>query len=126
MKVTRTISELVGVNSSSKAGEYIEGPNRDFITKGVVVGVSILYNQTNERSATVTSVTSSRIDALGLGFNPGDFWKVSLSTPWTVQTEDGPLVEVQCKRCGFSYPNKTLVKGRCPTCVDTPQRTKTV
>ena len=127
MRVTRTVSELTGINEAPIGGDYIQSSNRDFITRGVVIGVSTLYNQTNGLSALVSAVTSSRIDALGTGFYPGNLWKVSLATPWTVQDDSGiPLTEIQCKRCGFSYPVKTLVGGKCPTCVDTPQRTKTV
>ena len=127
MRVTRTVSELTGINEAPLAGDYIKSSNRDFITRGVVVGVSTLYNQTNGLSALVSAVTASRIDAMGTKFLPGDLWKVSLSTPWTVQDDSGvPLTEIQCKRCGFSYSAKTLVGGRCPTCVDALQRTKTV
>ena len=124
MKVIRTVSELTGFNESPIGGAFITSSNRDFITRGVVVGISTLYNQTNATSALVTTVTSSRIDALGLSFTPGDLWKVSLATPWTVQDDSGiPLVESQCKRCGWNYPAKVLVGGRCPTCVDVSQRT---
>lgn len=126
MKVTRTVSELTGVNESPLSGDYIESLNRDFVTRGVIVGVSTLYNQTNGLSALVSAVTASRIDAVGTDFRPGDFWKVSLPTPWTVQEDGTVLIEVQCKRCGWSYPKNTLVKGLCPTCVDQPRRTKTV
>ncbi len=123
MRVTRTVSELVGTNESPLSGAFITSSNRDFVTKGVVVGVSTLYNQSNGTSALVTAVTASRIDALGLSFNPGDFWKVSLSAPWTVQQDGIPSIEIQCKRCGWSYPAKELIKGRCQTCTDESQRT---
>ena len=126
MKVIRTVSELFGVNEAPLRGDYIQSSNRDFITRGVIVGVSTLYNQTNGLSALVSAVTASRIDALGTDFYPGDLWKVSLPTPWTVQEDGRSLVEIQCKRCGWSYPAKTLVGGRCPTCVDASQRTQTV
>lgn len=99
-------------------GNYIESSERDFIARGVVVGVSTLYNQTSGLSALVGGVTASRITTLGLGFSPGDFWRVSLNTPWTVQNDNGPIVDIQCKRCGWSYPQKTLVNGLCPTCID--------
>ena len=119
MKVTRTVSELYGHNESPTTGQFIKSSNRNFITKGVVVGVSTLYNQSYGLSGLVTTVTASRIDALGVPFNPGDLWKVSLDTAWTVANEDGiPLVEIQCKRCGWSYSKDQLTNGRCVTCQD--------
>lgn len=126
MRVVRTVSEFYGTNEAPIAGAYIQSSNRDFVTRGVVVGVSTLYNQTNGTSALVSTATATRLDAVGISFNPGDLWKVDLPTPWTVQEDGLVLVEIQCKRCGWSYPKKSLTNGLCQVCVDTPRRTKTV
>lgn len=123
MKVIRVVSELVGVNESPISGDYITSSERSFTSRGVVASSSVLYNQTKGLSAIVDAVTDSKIEAVGTKFDPGDLWKVTLDSDWTVQNDDGlPLVEIQCKRCGFSYPAKTLIKGRCQTCNDAPQR----
>lgn len=126
MRVVRTVSEFYGTNEAPIAGAFIQSSNRDFITRGVVIGVSTLYNQTNGTSALVSAASATRLDAVGISFNPGDLWRVTLPTPWTVQEDGVSSVEIQCKRCGWSYPKKTLVKGLCPTCVDESRRTKTV
>ncbi len=118
MKHTTTISELSGTNESPIGGNFIISSNRDFITRRVVVGISTLYNKTKNLSGLVTAVTASRIDAGGTNFKPGDFFLVSLETPWVIQTSDGPVIEVECRRCGFSYPTKELVNDYCSVCRD--------
>lgn len=120
MKHTVTTSELTGTNESPVGGNFITATNRDFVTRMVVVGVSTLYNKTKGLSGLVSAVTETRIDAPDVNFSPGDFFAVSLSTPWTIQNDDGPLIEVECNRCGFSYPQKKLVRGLCSTCIDKP------
>lgn len=119
MKHIRTVTILSGVNESPISGEFILSSNRDFVNRGVVVGISELYNKSTGLNATVTTVTSSRIDALGLSFKPGDFFEVSLSVAWTVQNDDGPVVEVECSICGYSFPRKELdSKWHCKDCRD--------
>ena len=122
MKHTWTIDRLSGYNRSQSNGDFIEDANREFVTKGVVVGVSMLYNKETNVSGLVTAVTENRIDALGVGFKRGDPYVVLLSTAWTMQNSDGALIEVECSRCGFSYPSKELTNGRCKVCIDKPQR----
>lgn len=122
MKHTWTVSELTGINQAIEAGEYIEDDNREFTTRGVVVGVSTLYNVDTGLSALVTDATTTKVSATGVPFECGALYKVTLNAPWTIQNSDGPLIEVECKICGFSYPNKELVRGRCKDCIDEPQR----
>jgi hypothetical protein len=122
MKHTWTIDQLSGYNRSQTNGEFIEDFNREFSTKGVVNGVSILYNKETNESGLVTTVTDDRVDALGVKFKRGDPYVVTLATDWTMQNDDGPLIEVECSICGFSYPTKDLTRGRCKTCIDKPQR----
>ena len=121
MRTTRTTSLLEGINEAPVSGNYIISANRDFVTRGVVVGVSTLYNKTTDTSALVTTVTATQINALGMVFKPGDFFQVSLAAPWMVQTDDGLVVDVECNRCGFSYPDKELIRGLCVTCRDKPK-----
>ena len=118
MKHTTTTSELTGTNESPIGGNFIIATNREFVTRKVVVGISTLYNKSKGLSGLVSAVTETRIDAPGVNFSPGDFFAVSLDTPWTLQTDDGPVIEVECNRCGFSYPSKELTRGLCSTCID--------
>jgi len=121
MKHTITTSELTGTNESSVGGNFMVSSNRDFITRRVVVGISTLTNKTKGLSGLVSVVTATRIDAPGVDFSPGDFFSVTLESPWTLQTDDGPVIEVECDRCGFSYPSKELSLGLCKTCIDKPR-----
>ena len=122
MKHTWTIDQLSGYNRSQSNGDFIEDTNREFTTKGVVIGVSILYNKATNASGLVTDRTEDRVDATGVSFTRGDPYVVTLSTAWTIQNSDGPLIEVECNRCGFSYPSKDLTRGLCKVCVDKSQR----
>lgn len=122
MKHTWTIDQLSGYNRAQSNGDFIEDANREFVTKGVVVGVSTLYNKETNASGLVTDVTEDRIDATGVGFKRGDPYVVSLNADWTMQNSDGPLIEVECNRCGFSYPSKELTRGLCCVCIDKSQR----
>lgn len=115
MKTIRTITEVSGFNDSPVAGEFITSGDRDFVAMGVTVA-STLTNAMTGLTATVTAVSGNRIDATGLWFNPGDFFYVDCS--WVVQNTDGPTVDVECKRCGWSYPAKDLVGNLCKTCID--------
>jgi hypothetical protein len=121
VKHTWTITQLSGYNRSQSNGDFIEDANREFVTKGVIIGLSILWNKSTDISGLVTNVTVDRIDAVGVHFNRGDPYIVTLNTPWTMQNSDGPLIEVECALCGFSYPNKELSLGRCKTCQDKPK-----
>lgn len=122
MRTTRTVSLLEGMNESPLAGDFIISSERDFVVRGVVVGVSTLYNSSTGVSGLVTTAASNRVDATGVSFKPGDFFQVSLASPWTVGTDDGPVIDVECNRCGFSYPAKELTKGLCKVCQDQPVR----
>jgi len=123
MKHTWTISNIDGTNETPIVGDYITSTSGDFINRGVVIGVSVLTNKTTGVYATVTARTATTVTATGVAFNSGDFYSVTLPNPWTVSNEFGPLIEVECNICGFSYPSKDLVKGRCKDCID---KTKTV
>ncbi len=120
MKHTTTTSILSGTNESPIGGQFIISTNRDFVIRNVTVGVSVLTNKTTENSGVVTSVSATQVNA-PVAFTPGDFFEVTLSTPWTLQTTNGVVIEVECNRCGWSYPSKELVRGLCKTCVDVPR-----
>lgn len=122
MKHTWTIDQLSGYNRAQSNGDFIEDANREFVTKGVVVGVSTLYNKETDVSGLVTAVTEDRIDATGVSFKRGDPYVVTLNAAWTMANSDGALIEVECRRCGFSYPSKELSNGLCKVCIDKPQR----
>lgn len=121
MKHITTVLDLSGTNESPIGGDFIISSNRDFVTRRVVVGISTLYNKSKGLSGLVSVVTASRIDAVGTKFDPGDLFLVTLSTPWTLQTDDGPVIEVECNRCGYSYPSKELQNGLCKWCIDKPK-----
>ena len=142
MKHTTTTLVLSGTNESPIAGLFVVGSTRDFVTRGVVAGVSMLYNRTTGAYGSVATVTPTTIQAVSvdspdwfegegwfvggwfgnfLWFSPGDFFEVTLASPWTLQTADGPVIEVECNRCGWSYPNRVLVNGLCKTCIDQPR-----
>ena len=120
MRVTRMVSDLSGVNESPIGGDFIIDEGRSFVSQNVVTGISILYNQSKGLNAIVTNVTETRIDATGTNFSPGDFYIVSLATDWLVQNSDGPIYEVQCRVCGFSYPEKDMLNEVCKWCQDSP------
>lgn len=124
MRTTWTISELSGINRAVASGDYVEDYERYFTTKGVAAGTCTLYNKSNGTSAVVSAATATRVTAAGIVFYPGDFYVVTLPTAYMMQNSDGPLIEVECNRCGFSYPAKELVKGLCEVCIDKPQRSK--
>jgi hypothetical protein len=117
MRVTRTVTELTGTNESPIGGNFIIDTGRSFVSQNVVSGVSILTNKSTNLSSLVTTVTATRLDA-NVAFKPGDFYSVTLSSAWTVQNSDGPIVDIECKRCGFSYPSWELTGGLCEWCVD--------
>ena len=121
MRTTRTVDYLEGTNESPASGDFIISSERDFVNRGVTAAASVLYNQSTGDYATVTAVTATRVDATGCAFKPGDFFQVSLPTAWTVQTDDGPVINVDCNICGFSYPNKEMNRGVCKTCQDKPR-----
>jgi len=123
---TWTVDELSGINKAPTRGTTVYAPEGNFVARGVVVGISMLYNMSTGQYGLVTAVTPTTLQATHGGwyidFSPGDFWRVLLAAPWVVQNEDGPLIEIECNICGFSYPRKGLVKGRCSRCIDTSQR----
>lgn len=118
MRRTFEVSEVSGFNDSPIGGEYITSGERDFAAMNVVAASSVIYNSSKGTSGTVTTVTDNRIDATGVWFDPGDFFYVTLDSDWTLQTDDGPVIDVECRRCGFSYPNNQLMDGVCKTCQD--------
>ncbi len=118
MKHTTTVNNLDGMNESPVGGDFIVSSNRDFVTRRVIAGISVLTNESNGKCGIVTMATATRVDAVGINFKPGDFFSVTLASPWTVQTVDGPVIEVECNRCGFSYPSKELTLGLCKICID--------
>lgn len=122
MKHTWTIDQISGYNRAQSNGDFIEDTNREFATRGVVVGVSILYNKETNVSGLVTDVTDDRVDATGVSFKRGDPYVVTLNADWTMANTDGPLIEVECNRCGFSYPSKELTRRLCKVCIDKSQR----
>jgi hypothetical protein len=124
MKHTWTISELSGINRAQAAGDYIEDYERDFLTKGVVAVTDTLYNDTTGTSGAVSAVTDDKVTAAGMAFKPGDFYRVSITATYVMQNSDGPLIEVECNICGWSYPAKDLVRGRCKVCIDKPKYAK--
>ena len=124
MKHSRTIDELSGINRAMAAGAYIEDYERYFSTKGVVAGVDTLTNKTTGVGTLVSAVTDSRVTAAGSSFKPGDFYTVSIIATYVVQTADGAVIEVECSVCGFSYPSKELVRGKCKVCIDKPKSAK--
>jgi hypothetical protein len=118
MKHTVEVTELTGLNESPVSGDYVISLSRDFTTRNVTPGVSVLYNASTGLHGTVSGVTSTTIAVSGLKCNPGDFYYVTLSAPWTIQNDDLPIIEVECNLCGWSYPSKELVRGRCKVCID--------
>lgn len=122
MKHTVEVSELSGTNESPVEGNFVVSTNRDFVNRHVVVGVSVLYNKFTGKSGVVSAITATQINTANVNFKPGDLFLVTLSTPWTIQNSDGPVIEVECNRCGFSYPQKELVNGKCKTCRDKSNR----
>lgn len=142
MKHTTTVYELQGMHDGPNASAYLISSTGDFITRGVLgshtfgcgnlygdghvyaeataesVSPSILYNMTKGISGFVQAITSTTILAENVPFSPGDFFIVTLPLGWTRQTVDGPVIEVECNVCGFSYPSKLLSRGKCKVCQD--------
>ncbi len=138
MGITRTVSVLQGFNHTPYLGKLIKDPNQDFVRRGVVAGVSVVRRVKDNVHAVVTTVTPDTIEtagdwfadewfelprghwfsATGIEFEYGDFYEVTLVAPWVVQNSDSPILDVECRRCGFSYPKKELQNGLCEECID--------
>jgi hypothetical protein len=127
MKSYLQVDELTGMNRSPIAGEFITENDAKFLRAGVTVGLSVLYNMETGVSGTVTGATETRVDATGVPFKPGQPYIVSLPSDWTVTdpADNIPIVDIECKRCGFSFPKKKLVEGYCKDCYDPPRPTRT-
>lgn len=121
MRVVRSIEELEGINHNHIPGITLVDTNARFVTKGVD-NTCTLYNETTQESATVTAVTEDTIEAGTLQWQVGDLYRVSLKAPYTVRTNIGPVIDVECKRCGFSCESNELIKGYCQDCYDEPRR----
>ena len=119
MRVTTNYLDLSGTNESPQPGNFIVDSGRQFISQNVVVGVSVLTNTRYGTSGVVTQVTQTKINAPVL-FSPGDFYTVTLASPWTLQNSDGPVITVECRVCGFSYPEKDMNDEVCKWCQDRP------
>lgn len=122
MKTYFSVNELTGMNGSPVAGEFITEPSAKFVRAGVTVGSSVLYNKETDKSATVTNVTETRIDATGVSFKPGQSYLVTLPSAWTLTdpADNAPVVDIECKVCGFSFPQNKLTEGKCQVCYDPP------
>lgn len=122
MKTYFSIDELTGMNGSPVSGEFIIEEGAKFVRAGVSVGVSVLYNKDTGTSGLVTSVAEARIDATGVLFKQGQPYLVTLPTAWTLTdpVDNIPSVDIECKRCGFSFPNTKLTDGYCQVCYDPP------
>ncbi len=121
MRRTWTIDELVGFHDAPTKLTYLSCSTGAFVTRGVTIGSSLLTNKTTMLGGLVTNLTETTILA-GVSFSSGDLFLVTLPTPYTMEDEFGPLIEIECRVCGFSFPSKELIKGRCKDCVDAPQR----
>ena len=120
MKSYFQITELTGFNQSPTSGDFILDGGNKFIRSGVVIGVSILYNMETGISSLVTDVTEETITATGVPFKQGQPYIVTLSVPWTITDPDEniPITDIECKRCGFSFPSNKLIEGVCRDCYD--------
>ena len=120
MKTYFSVTELTGFNQSPVSGDFILDGDNKFIRAGVVVGVSTLYNMETDVSGLVTGVTEETVTATGVPFKQGQPYVVSLSAAWIITDPDEniPIVDIECKRCGFSFPSNKLIEGVCRDCYD--------
>ena len=116
MRTTHTITELDGAHHGA-ASLTLNDPGQAFVVTGVVVGQSVLTNVDTGFSGVVSAVTETTVQSTVL-FKPGDLYIVTLPVPWIVQNSDGPIYDVECKRCGFSFPTDELTDGWCQVCYD--------
>ena len=127
MKHTVEVTDISGFNESPVSGNYIIVTSRlSLVSPYLVVGISTLTNSSKTLSGLVSAVTDlgdgrTQISAPGVNFAPGEFFLLTLATAWTIQNDDLPLIEVECNVCGWSYPQKELVNGKCKVCLDAPR-----
>lgn len=126
MKTYIKVSELTGFNQSPVAGDFIKDDGQLFVRSGVVIVLSTLYNMETGVSGLVTGVTETTVTAAGVPFKQGQPYVVTLPVDWTITDPDEniPIVDIECKRCGFSFPTAKLVEGYCQDCYDPPKRNK--
>ncbi len=126
MKTYFQVTELTGFNQSPVLGEFIQDAGHNFTRAGVAIGLSVLYNMETGVSSAVTGFTATTVEATGVAFKQGQPYVVSLPVPWTITdpADNIPITDIECKRCGFSFPKDQLVEGVCKVCYDPPKRPK--
>ncbi len=120
MKTYFQVTELTGFNQSPTPGDFILDSGNKFIRAGVIASVSTLYNMETGISGLVTGVTEEVVTATGVSFKQGQPYVVTLSAAWTITDPDEniPITDIECKRCGFSFPSNKLIEGVCRDCYD--------
>jgi hypothetical protein len=85
---------------------------------GMTIG-TVIQNKSKETTGALTAINAASVTA-DISFSPGDFYEITLGTPWVLQTTDGIVVDVECKQCGFCFPPSELIEGVCRVCFDDP------
>ena len=83
---------------------------------GIAVG-SKVENTSKGITGTVLNIGTGSV-ATDVLFDIGDFYVITLPTAQNLQTDDGPVIDVECKICGFSFPGTELIDDRCKICHD--------
>lgn len=113
MKVAVTITGISGIaNLKSQTLRLGMPPGYMLVKVGDAVS-----NETTGVSGTVTDVSEPYVTTDVL-FNPGDFFYIQFTEARYAQTVDGVVTDIECKRCGFSFPRQKLQDGLCPACWD--------
>lgn len=117
MRQTLTISEVSGFNKSPTSGVSVVD-SHNFSGMGVALG-DVVTNDSKGTSGTIVSSSTTGFVAT-ISFDPGDFYRITLCSDYTVTNEFGPVYEFICKRCGKGWPRKQMVDGMCDECQDEP------
>lgn len=113
---TVLIGTLTGFNTATSGGYCFTDRDRAFATQKAWPGIEI-YNMTTGTKGMILEVSGDQL-CTTIWFNPGDFYTIWLREAWILANSDGPIIEIDCRRCGFSYPRKELVRGLCKWCRD--------
>src|SRR5574343_466151 len=110
------VGKFAGFNNSPSGGYFLIVRDRPLGDDNIWPGLTIHNNSTGVSGIILRIVDETVYTTVWI--NPGEFYTICLSKPWTLANSDGPVIEIDCRLCGWSYPREQLVNGLCWTCQD--------
>jgi hypothetical protein len=109
------MSEICGIFNGPVAGTTVPLAVAP-ATVGITIG-TVIKNESNGITGAVTAVNAASVE-VDVSFAPGEFYTITLPTAWQAQNDDGLVIDVECRVCGFSFPATELVDDTCSVCLD--------